>query len=359
VLAFTGCLSEKATAPAIRSPSTTIGTVAVSPYNVVMAVGGTVQLTVTGESLTGVPIASFDSVEYLLQNVTDTLRVRVSPTGLVTALSATSSATPVTINVLPFKDGLTKADQVILYVTDAVIPGLTLSIQPIAPDSARLAQSSAKFIAPVLANPVTGASIDDLRIRYTVTRDDAPKILVYQVVNVSTPTIDGQQTSQMSSDICCGALNAIVAKGHTGTPWIHADIDVYGTLLRDSVQYTLTPPFNVQISFSKGNFKVGTGNDGGVIYLARTGTLTVANFIDGALDLPVTLTFDHPELIQATTPPATDGGSSGDVVNLPSGFKNTTRTFPVAGTYHWNAVIGGVLPPFSGQKASGTIVVSD
>src|SRR5262249_32537058 len=149
VACVVGCSSEnKVVAPLARPASETLGALHVSPLNVVMAVMDTLSIHATGQSLTGTPV-DLDSVEYVLPNPSDSLRVHISPTGVVTGVVTSGNSSPVLLQVIGFKDGLARAEQSIIQVTAASFPGATLSIQPVPPDSTRLALGNTKKIVPV------------------------------------------------------------------------------------------------------------------------------------------------------------------------------------------------------------------
>ena len=206
---LTGCVGDQSTAPTPRAPSVALGTVAISPANAIMAVGGTLQLSVTGQSLTGEPIAAFDSVQYLLQSAVDTLRVTLSPTGLVTAVAPSGQGRPVLINVIPFKDGIVKGDQSVIQVTATAVTGATLSIQPVAPDSAKLQQGARKTIVPVIKNPTTNERVANPTVRYRVSSGDIDKLGFY-APNFSTPTISSNRLFQFACQQCT-SLNQTAA----------------------------------------------------------------------------------------------------------------------------------------------------
>ena len=86
------CSSEHGTAPAARSPDMTLGSMRATPFNAIMAVGDTLRIAVDAKTLSGDPLPALDSVLYVLQSTTDTLRVQVSPTGLVTARAPSGSS---------------------------------------------------------------------------------------------------------------------------------------------------------------------------------------------------------------------------------------------------------------------------
>src|SRR5262245_36308912 len=83
-IAGLGCMGEKAAAPTLRPADETLGVVTVSPANAIVAVGGTVSLSVAAQSLIGTPMTEFDSVRYTMNSLVDTVRVRLAPDGTVT-----------------------------------------------------------------------------------------------------------------------------------------------------------------------------------------------------------------------------------------------------------------------------------
>src|SRR5688572_10471823 len=92
LLLLGACIDSSLAVDPTSSPATTLGSVIVEPRVAIIAVGATQQLSINAASLTGAPIASFDSILFVLNTPTDSLRAPVSPTGLITARSATTSA---------------------------------------------------------------------------------------------------------------------------------------------------------------------------------------------------------------------------------------------------------------------------
>jgi hypothetical protein len=346
-----GCSGDNAVAPTAQPSGTILGTVTVSPANAIMAVGATLQLTVTGQSLSGSPIANFDSVQYLLQNTTDTLRVRLLPSGLLTALAPSGQGSPVLVNVVPFKDGLAKGDRAVIQITATAVSGATLSIQPVPPDSAKLAQGSNKTIVPVIKNPATGASVANPTIRYRVNPTDIDKLGFYGPV-FSTPTLTSAQIYQFNCNTCT-ALNATAAVANAGKPWLYADVNVYGAMLHDSVQLTLTNPTTATVYVQDQALGIVTVP---LVRLVPGGTITFQNAINSGYGGFVTFTFDNPAAALAATPPSTVGGSSGNVTNLSAG-QTSKRRFVTPGTYTWTATVSGSVPPFTGVTVTQQIIV--
>jgi len=350
-----GCVGDKGTEPSPDSPNVTIGTITATPINAIMAVGGTLQLGVTGHTLSGTPMAraDFDSVMYYMPNPSDTLRVRITPDGMVTALASTGFQNPVLIFVIPFKNGLAKEDMVTIQVTDNAIAGISrLSIHPIPPDSTKLAQGSYEFLSPIIENATTGEQIESPTLRLTVNPDDQSKVMTWFSI-ATPPSIDPNQVVQSSDDRCCGNWNFFLAKANTGSAWIHAQANVYGTTLQDSVLFTFTPRYEIAINIVNvfGTFAIsGNGNTAG--YVAPGGIVDIRNGTTPALQLPITVTFDDPSAALAVSP----GSASGNVVDLPP-RTTTYRKFVTPGTYHWTATVGGSVPPYTGQTTFGTVVV--
>ena len=350
-VALASCAGDKGVAPAITPAESTLGTVAVSPPNAVMAIGQTLQLNVSGRTLTGEAITAFDSVKYLFNNRNDTLRVRVSATGEVTALTATANNTPAVVTVLPFKNGAAKSDDIIIQVTATALTGVSLSIQPPAGDSAKLAQNITKIIVPRLTN-ASAQSVPNAVMRLSVRPADATRVQGYQPLCVAFAGLDRGTTCQRNVNANV-QTNRIFAVAMSGTGWIYARANVYGTDLVDSVQYTFSPGYALSYSTSSIGLRLNMP-DNVTAYLSPTGTWTMQSFFGVAV--PVSVVFDDPAAAGPAATPSVNGGSSGNVVNLMP-QQNTARRFNTPGTYRWTLTVGGNVAPFSGQTAKGTIIV--
>lgn len=348
-MALLGCNNTPSTPAPIYPASTTLGYMTASPAVAILAVGGTQQLSVTGVSLTGVPIATFDSVRYLLPNKGDTLRVKLTGAGLVTALAPSSAAIPV--NVFAFQQDIAKGYQILLQVTATVVPGVTLSIQPVAPDSAKQAMGTAKTITPVLRNPTTGASVSSPVMRYTVNPADANRVGVY----IPTLTLANGIAVQQQRSSSAG-MNQILPQTPTGTAWIYATANVYGTLLQDSVQYTFSYPYAMTISTGETQLDITSAFNSQILTLAPGATITFRNNGSDNGLLTVAYTFDNPAAVTAAIPAATIGGATGNVTTLTQG-KTSNRMFLTPGTYHWTATAVGWPTVTSSKTLSGTIVI--
>jgi len=355
----TACRGDKAIAPALQPADQTIGPIVVSPTNAIMAVGDTLSLVVSGRTLSGTPIAAFDSVRYVLDHVTDTVRVRVSSTGIVTAFDISSPYSPVWVNVFAFKNGLVSAEQVNVQVTATRLAHPTLSIQPVPPDSARLAWGSTKTIVPVIQSATTGDMVDGPVFRYEYSSADSTKMGCYIPSYSTTSGIDRGQLQQTP----CGTnynlggpgLNMIQAFAAGAQVWVHARANVYGQFLHDSVQYTLTNVFQGIVEVYTNNFAVG-GGSGTPILVAPGAVVYFFNFMSRDLGGTVTFALDHPEAATSDDPPSPTGGAMGDITALQGG-EYATRKFLTPGTYQWTATVHGASPPFTGATTSGVIKV--
>lgn len=349
-----GCAGDKGVAPAPRPASSTLGNIQLSAVNVVMAVGDTLTITATGRTLTGTPVTEFDSVRYALQNVTDTLRARLAPTGTVTAIAVSGTGTPVLLNVFAFKGGVVAVDQANLQVTQSRIVGAALSLQPIPPATTTLATGQSKTLVPRIANG-SGQQVASPRLRFDYSATDSQKVSCYapRITETSTYTQGELNLTDCGSKHL--SLNQIYAL-QAGTAWVRASVLVYGTMLRDSVQYTFTNPLTGEIDVGPSNVLSAFVPVRNGVVIVPGGTVTFYNAFDPSFAASLTFTFDNPTAATAADDPSTDGGQSGNVTPL-SGYQFTMRKFSTPGVYTWTAVISGSVPPWTGQTTSGTITV--
>jgi len=355
---FAGCVGDKGVAPATQPAGETLGPVVVSPRNAVMAIGESLTVHVAAMSLSGTPITTFDSVLYLLQNVTDTLRVRVTTNGQITALSPSGINNPVLLQVVVFKGGVARADLALIQVTETAIPGATLSIQPVPPDSAKIAWGDTKEIDPLIQNVTTGEAVVAPTVRYDYGPGDSLTLQCY------APTLApvGRFTQAQLQLTDCGQngnagtvwYNQIHAF-KKGTAWIHAYVWVYGAMQHDSVQYTISNPYDAPVQAGPSQFQASQPARSSV-FIAPGGTIYFLNGFNAALGASVTFTLDNPSAALATDPPSPLGGTSGNITTLTPG-QQATRKFVTPGVYHWTATVSGGVPPYTGATSTGTITV--
>lgn len=351
------CSGDQGVATAPRSPASTLGTIIIAPLNAVIAVGDTLPLTFSARSLTGTAITQFDSVHYFLQNVSDSLRVTLLPTGQVIGRAVSGTNAPVLVDLLVFKDGLVAGDQSIVQVTATKFAGATLSIQPVGSDSAKIAWGSTKRIVPVIKN-AGGQSVSNPNVRFEYGPGDSTTLQCYvptiQAVGVLT-------RAQLQMSDCGYNANAGTVRldqihaFRKGTAWVHARVLVYGVMLHDSVQYTISNTYSGTVAIYPSNFFAGSPPSN--IFVAPGARVTFLNGFDPSVGVSIGFTFDHPEVALAGTPPATNGGSSGNVSPITSDQVTSYRIFRTPGVYTWTATIFGGIAPYTGQTSTGTITV--
>jgi len=302
-------------------------------------------------SATGAPITQFDSVRYVFGNRTDTARVSISPTGLVTARTNTGRS-PVTLTVLVYKDQIGAADQLVMQATDAAIPGVTLSIQPGPSDSTKLPLGDGKNITPVIRNSGTGASVSRPQFRLGVSHDDARIFGCYRLNFYLNDVAFGTTTKAIQRNACATTFgfNQIRGAG-VGTGWVHADALIYGVMQHDSVRYTVTNPYYLYVGVSSTNLNTLCPGSGAVAPGAR---VTFFNGISPGLGMSVAYTFDDPSA--ASDGGSSTGGSSGNITPL-AGGESSDRIFMTPGSYTWHSAVSGATPPFTNFTCDGTLVV--
>lgn len=347
---LTACSGDGVAAPSSHVPETTVGSIQVYPLNAVMAVGDTLSLRVSGKTLTGAPIAQFDSVEYLFPNPSDSLVVTVSASGLMTARAPSGVFSPVKIQVIGFKNGLARAEQSVIQVTETSIPGATLSIQLIPPDSAVVGINDQKYLTPVIQNEGTGQSVDYPTLRLEYGPGDSSKVMCYQP-NFSETAVLTQ--SQLNLTGCGGSALATVGEQFnmiqpqgTGQVWVIAAVNVYGVALRDSVRFTFTNPVQQSIAFGNYGLDFTVTNASFTTYLAPWGTVNFSNTVRSAGGVSVDWVFHAPP---GAVPVA-------DILALKGGTR-VSRQFVTPGTYDWTVTSTGGVAPYSTKTYQGKIIV--
>jgi len=354
-LLFGGCAGQSITSLTDHALSPeSLESIVVSPQVTIVAVGGTQQLAPVGHTYAGAAVTTFDSVLYRYNNPGDAALLQLSNTGLITGVSA--GATTVVINVYAFKDGALRASRALAQVTETVIPGLQLSIQPVPPDSAKLSPGIPKTIDPILRNPTTEAEVINPPMWYFVRGADAARVDVYNGWGVEYNGYGAQSVPVGSATSNFLSPKQIVALSGEGTVWIHGAVTAYGTVLEDSVLYTLTYPYTATMTTVKTNLAVTNSYAGQVLTLAPGATVTFQNGVASSDPLTVAYTFDNPAAATAADVPSTSGGASGNVTTL-TGGQSSARKFVTPGTYHWTATTAGGPAPWTGVTLSGTIVI--
>lgn len=351
-----GCLGETAAILPTEPAGSAVRRVTITPSVAILAVGATQQLNVAAASLDGTPIATLDSVRYALALPVDTLRVRLTAGGMITALAPTSS--PVRVNAIAYRNQTAAGETALLQVTATAIQGTTLSIQPVAPDSGKLSAGTMKTITPAIRNPGTGESVPNPVIRFTVRPGDARRMLVHETV-IQLPGTGNRvcitcPSAQIFPTPEANQIRPLVGEGKV---WIFAAVDAYGTLLQDSVEYTLSYPYALTVSSVKNNLAVeSAGFANNTLTLAPGATVTFQNGAAAADPLTMTYMFDNPAAATAANPASTSGGASGNVTTL-TGGQTSRRRFMTPGTYRWTMTATGGPAPWNGQTLAGAVVI--
>lgn len=363
-----GCFGQRGALSEQVPANLALGSADIMPHNAILAVGGTLQLSMVTTMFFGTPATQLDSMHFEMSTPADTQRVTVTRDGLMTGVSVTSAS--VAVNGLAFLNGTIQGDQILVQVTPAALSGLTLSIQPPAGDSAKLASGTVKTITPVLRNPTTGSSVSGAQLQYQVGAADVDRVGVFTgVIRINPRSNSGLVARYPGPSFLSPSakVNQIAPFTATGSAWIYARVNAYGAYLQDSVLYSFSYPYTGTVVSKKTNLAVMTTLDGGSpdlspgstgsIPLAPGGIVTFSNNVAATDPLTIAYTFDNPGAATApATSPSTTGGAAGNVTALIGG-QSSRRQFLTPGTYHWTTVAAGGPAPWPGQTFSGTITV--
>lgn len=264
-----------------------------------LAPGATLQLTTTaytyaGDSVTGLPAATFIS--------SDSTKVTVSPTGLMTAVAATTTSNVNVISSLTVA-GVTHRDTTIVAVSPVAHTLKTLSVHP----------------GPYQSSTFSLGDYGSVIVTALDSMDDTLQGLAVKLVS-SAPLI---------ADFIYGQLYAY-AKGQVT---VVASTTSFGVTKRDSLTYTITNPMTGSVycyehayvpyepAFYYNNpLIIGVG-----------GTVTWYNYGNMA----TTITFADSTNV-----------TGGNIPSIPL-YSSATRTFSKTGTYVFTDVLGD----------SGTVIV--
>jgi len=352
------CFGDKTIVSTLQSPSTAMGSAVASPLNAVIAVGETLSVTLHAKSIDGTPVTSYDSVLYLYNYPTDTQYISISSQGVVTGKKATFPNNPVQIGIFAFKDGGMAYDAAMVQVTDAVLPGAVLSIQPVPPDSARWQAGMDRRLTPMIYNPTTLDSIQGVSLRLEFRSGDSASVRCQIFPTSSLPSTIAQQA--LSKNSCTNgvndyynALNYFVGL-RPDTIWIYANAMVYGTLLRDSLQFIITNPSVGLVYFYPSGLSIGRQEKYLNPSIVPGGTVTFNNYYNPSYGTSFTVTFDNPAA--ALADPNGSDPTSGNIVGLQAS-QTATRQFTTSGTYGYTFTITDGVAPFKGITGRGEITV--
>jgi len=351
-----GCLGDKGVVTATRPAATTMGSAVATPMSAIMAVGDTLSVRLSVKTITGVPVTTFDSVLYVYSFQSDSQYVRISPTGVFTALSPTIPSQPAKIWMLAFKDGAVVADVALIQVTQTVLPGAIVSITP---DSANWPALREKNVNPMVWDPITDSVIAGTTIRLEFAPKDSAGVVCFSdyLGNNLPPNISAPQTGK---NVCTtqGGWDYNVPNKFYGikpeTVTVYANAMVYGKMLGDSARFAITNPMTNYIQISPFSLSGASGYYVLNAAVKAGGTVSFYNMYDPSYGTAVNIVFDHPE---GVTPwPDTAGAPTGNIMKL-MGNQGTIRQFNTAGTYKYTYTITDGVAPFKGVTGQGVVTV--
>lgn len=268
---------------------------------VTLAVGGTQQLTVTPVNALGAPLAALPKPSF---TSSDTTKVTVSPTGLVTGVAETRSNVNVIASLAA--DGVTYVDTIIVAVTpqSAVLKGVRFDPPP----NGTTISLNDGFMAGATAidandQPIPGAAISIVTL-------DTTKVHLFKY--------GGPPYVQAAA---------------VGKVRLVAMTTSYGISKSDTMEITVQYLVHGQVSMQKIGTDISFNPD--AVLIGVGGTVTWSNY---AISAPVSIVFTTGE----------EHVTGGNISSLGQ-YEQQDRTFPVAGTYLYKDTVSG---------ATGKIVVS-
>jgi len=353
-----GCVGEQGITTALQSAAVTLGPGVASPFNAIIAVGDTLTVTLHAKTITGTPVTSFDSVVYFTLFAGDTQYVNVSRTGLVTGLRPTNPSNPIGIWMIGFKGNAVTSDIAFVQVTQTVLSGAQLSIQPVPPDSAQWPVGLFKELSPLVWDPVSGNTVSGVALRLEFGPGDSSSVTCFSEgindipANVA-PNVVMKNGCMFRPASDFNGFNAFYGL-KPDTIWIYANVRAYGVPLRDSLRFVITNPSTNYVTFLPSMLAAAGGAYPLDVALVPGGVVTFNNSFDPSFATSIDVTFDHPEA--ATASPDNPDGPSGNVHGLTS-YMSDSRQFLTAGTYGYTYTITDGTAPFKGVTGRGTITV--
>lgn len=318
--------SDAPTTPASRAnPSTVLSQVVLEPQAAVMAEGATLQLQIHAIALDQTSIASYDTVTFVS---TDSTRVKVSNSGLITAATGPTAETefPVAVVASVQKNGVTQTDTAYIAVVATAGTSPTFSIRA-SDDTVPVAIGDTKTVYPTVTYMVGGM---------TVTMDPFTVPFKIRLNPADAGSLQGP--------------TSFMANHATGSATVYGTTSIFGATLTDSTTYRFGDPSNLflfveqnSLIFFQGSGTVGADTSA-VFYLRTGGTVTFQNnLFQGDYVVGVSFT-------------ASNGGVAPPPQSGLGGFGRATLTFNVPGTYvyRWTGDAATVLPP---NQLGSTIVV--
>jgi hypothetical protein len=264
-----------------------------------MLVGTTLQLTSTPLSAVQQPLSGLPATTY---TTSDSEKVSVSPTGLLTAVRVTG-ATPITIIAKMTVDGITNADTIPVLVVSTAHTFASLSIQPTPGDSAKAGLSTTK--------PLDVVALDSAGLPLV-----SPNIIIkFRSLNTAVATVSSS-----------GVISA-VTKGQTT---IIASTTSYGVTKSDTLQFTIGNPAAAQITLFGNSFPTIPPVNPAVTVVGVYATVTFAKSVGYSAVATTDITFDS---LTDNIVNVSGGGTGPNIVGLANAPVNAQRKFMAPGTY--------------------------
>jgi len=266
---------------------------------VTMTTGSTLQLTVAPlngnqGTLANLPAATFTT--------SDSQKVKVSATGLLTAVQVTG-ATPVTVIAKLTVGGITNADTTQVLVVSTARTFKSLSIQPAVGDSAKVALASSKLL-----NVVALDSNDAPLV--------SPNIIIkYRSLNPLVATVSA--TGSVSG----------VTKGKVK---IVASTTSYGVAKSDTILYTVGNAATAQVFLFGNSFTGVSPVNPATTIVGVFATVTFTKSVAYSAVVTTDITFDS---LTSNIVNISGGGTGANIVGLANAPVNAQRKFMVPGTY--------------------------
>jgi hypothetical protein len=268
----------------IWSLKNNVGAATLSPGTTLQL--ATTAYTYTGDSVEGLPAPTFNS--------SDSDKVTVSPTGLVTAVAATTSNVNVVSSLTV--DGVTHVDTTIVAVTAAAHTLKTFSIHS--------------------SYPSTTFSLGAYEPVY-VTATDSSDLPLYGLA------VKFVSSAPRIADFLSGQLYGY-AKGQTT---VIASTTSFGVTKADTVTYTVTNPMSANVycyEHAYLPYEPAFYLASNPVIIGAGGTVTWYNYGNMATGI----TFDDSTHV-----------TGGNIASIPL-YSSASRTFPTTGTYRFQDVLG-------------------
>ena len=235
--------------------------------------------------------------------------------------------------MIVFRGGVRLADEVTLNVTPTVIAGATLHLQP---STTTIKQGAYTYIPVTLGNGVT--QVSGLSVRHTADTTGTPLINTYH------PYISDPLTRATIAPPSA-AFNYVQANVGAGSAYVYAEVNAYGTILRDSVLFHFAYPSSAFIAVpgTQEGFTIAPTANHQTLNLNSGASVLFANFLN-ASGVMLDVTFSDSTAVI----PATNIHGLGQ-------YSSASRKFNIPGTYTWTITVSGPIALYNAQTFTGKL----